>query len=188
MKRKDAAKARDILDATVEVVNELGIAGLSMEAVAKRAGVATGTLYVYHAGKEALIDAAYAANKQALVDAVFRETGLPVRPAFLAMASAYLEYLVEHQAEIRFLEQVRHAGHSTQASRDVGERGLAVLAALLERGKREMLLKDLDPALAIAFLQGTMREMSAIVAALPKAKRAEKRDLIARLCWDAIAL
>lgn len=186
MKRKDAAKAQDILDATVEVVNELGIAGMSMEAVAKRAGVATATLYVYHAGKDALIDAAYAAKKQALVDTVFRESGLPVRPAFLAMAGAYLDYLVEHQAEIGFMEQVRH--HATEAAREAGERGLAVLAALLERGRREMLLKELDPQLAIAFLHGTLRELSAIVAALPRAKRAEKRDLIANLCWDALAL
>jgi len=186
VKRKDEAKAKEILAATLAVVDEQGIAGLSMEAVARRAGVATGTLYVYHAGKEALLEAAYVATKRAMAQAVFRDDGLPVRPAFLRMAEAYLAYLVEHRAEIAFLDQVRLSTFLSDEARAATADSTAVIAQLLERGKREQLLKELDTPLLIAFLHGAMREVAPELARLPAARRAARREQVALLCWDAL--
>ena len=186
MKRKDEAKAREILAAAIGVVGEHGIAGLSMEAVARRAGVATGTLYVYHASKEALLDAAYLAVKAELAAAVFREAALPVRPAFLKMAAAYLEYLVGHRAEVAFMEQVKHSTFLSPETRRAAEQGAQVLTELLERGKRERLLKPLDTALMIAYLQGTLRELAGALGGGPARKRARLREQLAIVCWDGL--
>jgi len=188
VKRKDEAKAREILAATISAVQDLGIAGLSMEAVARRAGVATGTLYVYHASKEALLEAAYLAVKSEVAASVFREEALPVRPAFLKMAAAYLEYLVEHRAEVAFMEQVKHSTFLSDETRRTVEQSAKALYDLLERGKRELLLKPLETALMIAFLQGTMRELSALLGSVPASKRAGLRDQIAIVCWDGLKL
>jgi TetR/AcrR family transcriptional regulator, repressor of fatR-cypB operon len=188
VKRKDATKARDILAAAIQTVQELGIAGLSMEAVARRAGVATGTLYVYHASKEALLDAAYLAIKSELAAAVFRDDGLPVRPALLRMAGAYLDYLVEHRAEVAFTEQLKHSTFLSTETRHAAEQGARALYDLLERGKRELLLKPLDTPIMIAFLQGTMRELSWALASVPASRRAAVREQIALLCWDGLKL
>ncbi|HEX2685341.1 MAG TPA: TetR/AcrR family transcriptional regulator [Kofleriaceae bacterium] len=188
MKRKDEAKAREILAATISTVQELGIAGLSMEAVARRAGVATGTLYVYHPSKEALLDAAYLAVKSEVASEVFRDEALPVRPAFLKMAGAYLDYLVEHRAEVAFMEQVKHSTFLSDETRRTVEQSAKALYRLLERGKRELLLKPLDTALMIGFLQGTMRELSQVLGHMPAAGRAALRDQIAILCWDGLKL
>jgi TetR/AcrR family transcriptional regulator, repressor of fatR-cypB operon len=188
VKRKDEAKAREILAAVIGTVGNHGIAGLSMEAVARRAGVATGTLYVYHASKEALLDAAYLAVKAEIAAAVFREEALPVRPAFLQMAGAYLEYLVEHRAEVAFMEQVKHSTFLSDETRRTAEQSAKVLYDLLERGKRELLLKPLDPALMIAYLQGTLRELSGLVGGVPARRRAGLRDQIAIMCWDGLKL
>ena len=51
VKPRDEAKARDILAATLHEIEHVGLAGLSMEAVARRAGVATGTVYIYYKNK-----------------------------------------------------------------------------------------------------------------------------------------
>lgn len=186
VKRKDEAKARDILAATLHAVQEHGLAGFSMEAVARRAGVAAGTLYVYHASKEALLDALYLATKRALVEAVFRDEGLPVRPAFLRMCTAYLDYIADHPAEIAFLRQMAGSKQISPATRAATEGGTRPLVELLERGKRELLLKDLETELMIAFLQATVQELSGFAAALPPAKRAARHRQIAQLCWDAL--
>lgn len=186
MKRKDEVKARHILAATIRTVQEAGIAGLSMEAVARRAGVATGTLYVYHANKEALLDAAYLATKRALAAAVFRDEGLPVRPAFLKMAAAYLAYLVEHRAEVAFLEQVRHSTFVSARTRRAAEEEARPLLELLERGKRELLLKPIETRLMIAYLHGTLRELAFVVAEAPVGKRAALGAQIAQVCWDGL--
>jgi AcrR family transcriptional regulator len=188
VKRKDEAKAREILAAAIGTVQDLGIAGLSMETVARRAGVATGTLYVYHASKEALLDAAYRAVKSEFAAQVFREEALPVRPAFLKMAGAYLDYLVEHRAEVAFMEQVKPSTFLSDETRRTTEQGAKALYDLLERGKRELLLKPLDTALMIGFLQGAMRELSQALGRVPAGKRAALRDQIAILCWDGLKL
>ncbi|MFT3769245.1 MAG: TetR/AcrR family transcriptional regulator [Minicystis sp.] len=186
MKRKDEAKARDILAATLHEVAEHGLAALSIEAVARRAGVATGTVYVYYKSKEALLEALYLDTKRALAGAVFRDQGLPVRPAFIEMCTGFLDYLVAHRAEMIFMEQIHNAPFISEETRAAAELGVKPLHALLERGRREMLLKDLDDRVMIAFLQGALLELSQLVAKEPAAKRAARREQIARLCWDAL--
>jgi len=188
VKRKDEAKAREILAATIGIVGAHGIAGLSMEAVARRAGVATGTLYVYHASKEALLDAAYLAVKAEVAASVFRDDARPVRPAFLQMAGAYLDYLVEHRAEVAFMEQVKHSTSLSSETRRAAEQGARVIYDLLERGKRELLLKPLETGLMIAFLHGTLRELSWALGELPASRRGALRDQIAIVCWDGLKL
>lgn len=186
MKRRDEGKARDILAATLQEVEEVGLAGLSMEAVARRAGVATGTLYIYFKNKEALLDALYLAAKSELSSVVFRDEGLPVRPAFLRMAAAYVAYLVDHRAEVTFMSQMASSPLLSEETRTAVAHGTRPLIALIERGKREQLLKDLDTDVMLAFLQGALRELAALVAREPKARRAERLEQIAALCWDAL--
>lgn len=186
MKRKDDGKARDILAATIEVAGRLGIAGLSMEAVARQAGVATSTLYVYHASKEALIDAAYLATKQRVAQEVFRDPGLPVRPAFLKLTEDYLTFVLEHPAEIAFFEQARMSTFVSEETRAASERELHVMLELWERGKREQLLKDVELPVFLAFLHGAIRDVARALARLPAAKRKAQREQVAGLCWDAI--
>ena len=51
MRQRDETKAQQILAATLDEVREVGLTGLSVEAVARRAGVATGTVYIYFKNK-----------------------------------------------------------------------------------------------------------------------------------------
>jgi AcrR family transcriptional regulator len=186
VKPRDEAKAQAILAATVAEVAAVGLAGLSMEAVARRARVATGTLYIYFASKAALVDAAYLATKQAFAAGVFRVEAQPVRIAFARMCVGYLAYLVEHGAEVVFMQQAANSPLLSASTRAAVAEGIRPVIELLERGKRERLLKGLDTALMTAFLQGTVRELAAVAAKEPRARRAARFDEIADLCWDAL--
>lgn len=172
--------------ATLKEVEAVGLAGLSIEAVARRAKVATGTVYIYFKNKEALIDALYLATKRELAGLVFKDEGLPVRAAFQRMCVAFLDYLIERRAEMIFLAQVANSPYVTERTRAEAALGVRPLTDLLERGKRELLLKDLDTPFMIAFLQGTLRELATVVAAEPRAQRPRRFDQIATLCWDAL--
>lgn len=186
MKPRDETKARDILAATLLEVEAVGLAGLSMEAVARRAKVATGTLYIYFKNKEALVDALYLASKRALSELVFKDEGLPVRAAFRKMCLGYLDYLVEHRAAVVFMAQVSNSPYLSEASKTEGVALTKALTSLLERGKRELLLKDLDAPFMIAFLHGTLRELAALAAREGKAQRKKRFEQAAVLCWDAL--
>src|SRR5687768_15105891 len=88
-----------------------------MEAVARRAKVATGTVYIYFKNKEALIEALYLATKREFASLVCKDIGLPVRASFQRTCVAFLEYLVERRAEIVFMTQVANSPYLTEQTR-----------------------------------------------------------------------
>src|SRR6185369_3975295 len=122
-------------------------------------------LYIYFKSKEALIDALYLATKTEFASVLLRSDGLPLRAAFSRTCVAYLEYLIDHRAEVIFMSQVANSPYLTAETKATTSLGFRPITELLERGKSELLLKNLDTSLMIAFLQGTLRELAAVVAA-----------------------
>eukprot|EP01030_Chromulinospumella_sphaerica_P026789 gene26789-27011_t len=55
MKPKDDEKQRAIAQATFDLVAQTGLSGLTMAEIARAAGIATSTLYVYYPSKDELI-------------------------------------------------------------------------------------------------------------------------------------
>ena len=59
MKPKDDKKIHVIAQATFALVEKTGLSGLTMAAIAREAGLATGTLYVHYKSQEELLVALY---------------------------------------------------------------------------------------------------------------------------------
>src|SRR5262245_15027672 len=120
MRQRDEAKERAILGGTLAVVERQGLAGLSMEAVAKAAGVAIGTVYIYFANKEALLNALYLASKHELSRALFEggSPADPVRPTFERMCAGYMRYVAAHRAEMVFMNQFRNSPSMLDRTRE----------------------------------------------------------------------
>lgn len=59
MKKKNEAKYRKIIDETVKLIVETGIAELSTTRVAKRVGIAQSNIYIYFKNKQDLIQSVY---------------------------------------------------------------------------------------------------------------------------------
>ena len=93
------------------LVAEHGFHGASMSAVARHAGVATGTAYTHYASKDALVLAAYRETKQQLGAAA--TSGLdpsdPPQARFRHMWLATHRHLAHHPEDARFILQVDHS-------------------------------------------------------------------------------
>ena len=188
VRRRDEEKERRILAGTLALVAQQGLAGLSMEAVARAAGVAIGTVYIYFESKEALLNALYLETKRAFSREVLGEVGVsgPVRPTFERMCVAYMKYVSAHRAEMLFMQQFRNSPFVLEQTLAASEDAAAPLVALLERGKAEGLLKDVPTPLMLAFLQATLAELTAYVGNEPTRQHRERYAQIARLAWDAL--
>ncbi|UJR81585.1 TetR/AcrR family transcriptional regulator [Sandaracinus amylolyticus] len=188
MRRRDEEKERRILASTLALVAQQGLAGLSMEAVARTAGVAIGTVYIYFESKEALLNALYLETKRAFSREVFGHASAtePVRPAFERVCIAYMKYVAAHRAEVLLMQQFRNSPFVLEGTLAASEDATAPLLALLERGKAEGLLKDVPTPLMIAFLQATLAELTAYVGSEPSRHHRERYAQIARLAWDAL--
>jgi TetR/AcrR family transcriptional regulator, cholesterol catabolism regulator len=80
MSRGQIVRRGRLLDAVVQLVDEVGPENLQMRDVAERSGVALGTAYRYFSSKDHLLAAAMAEWHQRLTETVIAETRRPARP------------------------------------------------------------------------------------------------------------
>jgi AcrR family transcriptional regulator len=184
---RDDLKQEAILAATLAEIGSVGLAGLSIDAVAKRAGVAAGTVYVYFKSKDALIEALYAKVKGEFADLVMRDDGLPVRLGVEKACRAYLDYCREHLDELVFLDEIELSPLWSERVKAAASAAMRPLVTLLDRGKAEHIVRHVDSALMLSFLGGALRSVGRRLAREPRAlAEPQTKELIA-LCWSAIS-
>jgi AcrR family transcriptional regulator len=184
--RTEIDRSRAVRVALRRLVAQSGFHGASMGAIAKEAGVATGTAYVHYASKDELVVAAYAEAKRELGLAATRrlDPGAPPRERFVALWLAVYAHMADNVDDASFLIQVEHSPY-------------------LERAHEAVLAAGDDPLVAV----GRAPDLAAVLAPLPDQVIWElgvapairlaaygtplnRRQLrtIAEACWRAITL
>jgi len=104
-------RAAAVRGALRNLVARNGFHGASMSAVAREAGVATGTAYTHYASKDELVLAAYRETKAALGRAVTAglDPDVSAEGRFHALWLACYRYLRANPEHARFLLQVEHS-------------------------------------------------------------------------------
>lgn len=169
--QKDEVRER-IVEAALAVLAERGFAGASIAEIARRAGVATGNVYRYFPGKEALFEAAVPESFVASMRAVLRkrvralagvvDASGPPSPAFAAATADLFTFLLEHRLRI-VVALGRAEGTRWDGLRDELVDELVTLAIAHFR--------ELDPALRVtearrAALHAVYRNLTAATVAL----------------------
>lgn len=108
-----------------ELVAENGFHGASMGAVAREAGVATGTAYVHYDSKEELVYATYLEIKAELAEAVLPQVELDAEPRdrFIQMWTALYRYYESDLSKAKFLVQLEGSPFFAEAKRRLEEAG-----------------------------------------------------------------
>jgi AcrR family transcriptional regulator len=188
VKPKDEDKLKAIARATFTLVARTGLSGLTMPAIAREAGVATGTLYVYFKSKDALLVALYEQAKTATAARVLQgvAAGAPFRSRFQLMWRNLLDNRRAHAAEMVFLEQYANSPWFTDESRALSARLFKDWSNMIEDGKAQQILKDVPtPLLANAFY-GSVRETAQLLSSGVLTDSDEHLAMAFGLCWDGI--
>ncbi len=97
---------RALLDAALQVLSEQGLAGLTLRAVARRAGVSEAAPYHHFASKAALVESLVMETLQQLAQALQEATqateGTPL-DRLVAVGVAYVRFALEHGASFHIL-------------------------------------------------------------------------------------
>ena len=158
-------KRHRILDAAVLEIARRGYQATTVAMIARRAGVADGTIYLYFEGKEQILVSIF---EQAIgrFIAEGRERLQEVEGAEAKLRSIIDLHLglVGQDRDLAIITQVelRHSLHFMEAlSRaQVGEY-LAVLAEVVDEGRREGVFReDVDPVFAAKAIFGVLDEMA----------------------------
>jgi AcrR family transcriptional regulator len=176
-------RAEAVRHALIRLVARDGFHGTSMAAIAKEAGVATGTAYVYYASKDELVMATYVEVKHALGEAglasVDAESSL--REQFAQLWTGVQKHLEANPDRARFLVQADSSpyaeiAHERAISVDDPLMSSPVVAKLLEE------MVDLPPEVLFDLAVGPVVRLTAIQRGIDESLV----DTLIEACWRAV--
>ena len=161
MRVKDESKIDSIYKATLQLVKERGLAGITMNDISKAAKLATGTLYIYFKNKEELIKALFAECREQSAAAYFEDVkdDLSFEEKLKRLFVNIVKYKMTHFEVSAFLEQSYHSPFVCVTDLKKKQKALDPLFALVEEGIAKKKIKDVAPELVITYLFGIVNEI-----------------------------
>ena len=167
-----------------DLVAERGFHGASMGAVAKAAGVATGTAYVHYESKEELVYATYLELKAELGAAVLAGLNEPAEPfeTWRHILTVAYEFLSEEPERARFLTQLEESPYYEEAH----SRLMTAGDPLVEMAQSDDLVDLLVP-LPKEVIYALSFGVAVRLAAAGVRLKPEEVDLLVEATWRAVA-
>lgn len=188
MRQKDDKKIEQIFDATLQLVEQTGLAGITMCDISKAAGIATGTLYIYFKNKEELINELFTVCRKESAELYFKDlqNEEDFKNAFRKMFMNIIEYKINNFREAVFMDQCFHSPFVGEKKRKESAKFMQPYFELIERGKKLHIIKDKDDLLLLWFIIGTINEVIKGSRYRKKALSNEMVEDVFQMCWEGI--
>lgn len=146
------------------MIMRVGLAGLKMSDLAKEAGVATGTVYIYFEDKNQLIRELYLYLMHENTNDLTQElTGdEPLKIKIKKMTRNFLENNVKNPEYSAFFEQYFRSPYFQEddSTRKEEDQALQPIYQLLLEGQRQSLIKEANPKLLVTLVCGMLNELA----------------------------
>jgi len=188
MKPKDDRKVEAIAAAVYRLAARHGLAAVTLAHIAREAGVATSTLYVYYKSREDLLDDVYQKAKTATVMRYGQndDQNDSLKSRVRRIWNNIVDVRIENQQQVAFLEQYYHSEFLSETSRALGQRMTAPFLEILVAGQKSEQLKLVPPSLLAATVMGLAKEVAALISRGELPANEDTRATGFQLCWDAI--
>ena len=181
-------KREAILAAALRLIARLGLHAAPMSAVAREAGVAAGTLYLYFPSKEAMINALYLEmleDRDRSMRADLEEApneGTTARAGLWAFWNGLARWHLDHPDASSFLHQCKSSAILTAETRDIERRKNADGLASFEHAVAAGHLRDLSLQVFWALATGPIF----VLAQMRDAGEMEITDDVLRSTFDGV--
>jgi TetR/AcrR family transcriptional regulator, repressor of fatR-cypB operon len=145
---KDKNRRDDILKAALDVIAERGFHEAPMSLIADRAGVSSGTIYIYFKSKDTLINEVNRMLRENIM-AVIRKnypSEKDVKERFSYLCKTVLTYFIANPIHFQFLEQYVNSPYGKSLHREMifaKSKDFDIFRSLIEEGIREKIIKNL---------------------------------------------
>lgn len=180
---------RKILAAALELFVERGYHATTIPALARRAGLAAGTIYLYFPGKEQLVTALLVRLRGALAEELVRV--LPLRPRgsqaeFEALWGVFARFALGCERGLAFCDLHHHAPYVGPEADAVWEPAVARLRAHFAAGRRAGLYRDLPPEALRAVVAGALLGVHKFARSGALRLEAGLLDEVREMAWRAV--
>jgi AcrR family transcriptional regulator len=183
---RSVASVDAILEATIQVLLQVGKERLTTTRVASRAGVSVGTLYQYFPNKSALLQAVLRRHLEEVSDAIElvskQQKGEPLRSMITALITAFLQAKLRDGKTSVALYSVSSDVDGQKIAQQVGNRANKAIVRMLTTSSEPL---TTDPLLVASLIQGMMAGVSRRILeseAPEKQLEAMRRELIVMAC------
>jgi AcrR family transcriptional regulator len=186
---KDENKIDLIFKASLKLIYQGGIAGLTMAKIAQEAGMATGTVYIYFKNKEELINELYQSLREESTDRFLKgyTSSKPFKLGLKVIWINYLKHRIEYHEESVFLEQYYRSLYISPEHKRKAESMKTPVHNVIQRGKEEMLVKkDVDDEMLFLAMLGFIRELADEHVTGVYELNEERIEKAFQLTWDMI--
>ncbi len=188
MKLKDESKRMAIVSKTIDIVFDKGFAGVKMAELARLVGVSPSTLYVYYKNKEDLIvSIAIALIKDVSSNSTNEvKEELPFKLKLKAVWYYWLDFSINHSKEMSFLQQVKQSPYYSLVPSEIKDEKAQMANSLLDLGKKEGLIKDVDNDILSAVIGSMLSETCKMILNKKLKLNKSDNDMMFSMLWDAI--
>jgi AcrR family transcriptional regulator len=189
VKPRDEKKVELIYKATLGLVKEYGLSGITMSMIAREAKLATGTVYLYFKNKEELIVKLFEVCASAYIKVYFVDVDpendykTNFRTIWMNIASHNIRYF----DQLIFLEQCFHSPFIPEDIRVLTKEKFKPWYNFIEKGKKDKVIKDLETVWLLTYVRGTIREMVKHSNYSGKKITPAMMEKMFQLCWDGIS-
>ncbi len=188
MRVRDESKTASIFKATLHLVKDRGLAGITMSDISKAAAIATGTLYIYFKNKEELIKALFVECRQASAQHYFE--GLDEKGTFEGrMKKVFvniINYKLAYYEVSAFLEQSYHSPFVCVTDLKKKQKALQPLLDLIAEGIEKAKIREADIELNVSYMFGIIHEMVKKTYFSNKKLPPETIDSLYNMFWKGI--
>ena len=144
-----AEKKKAIFESTLELIKENGFHGTPMSQVAKRAGVACGTIYHYFDSKDTLILELHAYIKEQMTDALLQndDQNQDFKSRLMNYWRKHFQFYIQHPDYLFFMEQFVNSPYYNRCPDYHGQRFQSIIVQFIEDGISTGKLKPIQTKL-----------------------------------------
>jgi AcrR family transcriptional regulator len=182
-------KRQSFLDAALKLFVANGVQNTSTAAIAKEAGTATGTLFLYFPTKQALLDelALQIGRQQSEYIRGLLAPQLAARQYFWKIWDGSIRWFLDHMQAYQYVQQVRDAGIISPAAVAESQESLTYYFEAIRKGLQEGSLKPYPAEVIGTVLYQDIVAAVNLIKTQPRSRHKKIIQSIFQIFWDGIA-
>lgn len=181
-------KKKAILESTLQLVKENGFHGTPMSLVAKKAGVAAGTIYHYFDSKDALIMELFAYTQQQAQEALQKNLreGMDFEEGFFLRWISRCKFYIDHPNMLFFVEQFVNSPYYPRCPKEQSENLQNEISQYIEMGQQKGILRELDQRLMSIMIHSSIMTAAKVHLDHKVTLTDKEFQQLAQMVWDSI--